>query len=179
MPETISPSSSSFVWVKCIWCHSLFAWWDTTRLCLGMDQVIVSAIENEKDNISSICDIAACWADICNKFFINADVTKHLQVFEANLFCTQWSTVLHQQKQSTSTKCLWEIWFWWILGMNKSLKKSYKILISSTMQCTRQQPPVRWWQIGTQKRASCTNGWNGISSPNWDSSSTPETCSRT
>ena len=53
-----------------------------------MDQVIVSTIEKEKDNASSISDIAACWADICNKFFINETVTKNLQVFEANFLNT-------------------------------------------------------------------------------------------
>ena len=35
---------------------------DRTQLgsCLGMDQVIVSAIENEKNNVSFIGDIASC-----------------------------------------------------------------------------------------------------------------------
>jgi hypothetical protein len=52
--------------------------------CLGMDQVIVSAIENEKTNESSIDDIVACWADMCNKYFFNEGATNHLQAFEAN-----------------------------------------------------------------------------------------------
>ena len=56
--------------------------------CLGIDQVIVSTIENEKNNIYSIGDIAAFWTDTCNKFFIDEAVTA---------FFTQWSTVLHQK----------------------------------------------------------------------------------
>ena len=63
---------------------------DRTQLdsCLGMDKVIVSTIENEKNNVSSIGDIAACWADICNKFFIDEAVTEHLLIFEANFLHT-------------------------------------------------------------------------------------------
>ncbi len=56
--------------------------------CLGMNQVIFSAIENEKNNVSSIGDIAACWADICNKFFVDEADTEHLLIFEANFLHT-------------------------------------------------------------------------------------------
>ncbi len=56
--------------------------------CLGMEQVIVSAIENDKDNSSSISDIAACWSDVCNKFFINEAVTDQLQVCKVNFLYT-------------------------------------------------------------------------------------------
>jgi hypothetical protein len=55
---------------------------------LGIDQVIVSPIENEKKNVSSIGDIAACWTDICRKVFIDEAVTEHLQIFEANFLHT-------------------------------------------------------------------------------------------
>ncbi len=53
-----------------------------------MDQVLGSTIENEKNNVCSIGDIAACWADICNKFFIDEAVTEHLLIFEANFLHT-------------------------------------------------------------------------------------------
>ena len=56
--------------------------------CLGMDQVIVSAIENENANESSIDDIVACWADMCNKYFFDEGSTNHLQAFEANFLYT-------------------------------------------------------------------------------------------
>ena len=42
--------------------------------CLGMDQVIISPIENERCNKSYIDDIVACWANICNKFFIDEGI---------------------------------------------------------------------------------------------------------
>ena len=63
---------------------------DRTKLdsCLGMDQVIVSAIENEKNNQSSCGDMVSCWADICNKFFISESVTEQLLLFEANFLHT-------------------------------------------------------------------------------------------
>lgn len=54
---------------------------------LGMDQVIDSAIENEKNTVSLICDIAGCWADICTRTFINDAVIKHL-VFKAKFLHT-------------------------------------------------------------------------------------------
>ena len=53
-----------------------------------MDQVIVSAIENEKNNVYSISDIAACWSDICNKLFIDEAVTEHLLISEADFLHT-------------------------------------------------------------------------------------------
>jgi hypothetical protein len=56
--------------------------------CLGMDQVIVSAIENEKTNESTIHDIVACWGNMCNKYFFNKGATDHLQAFEANFLYT-------------------------------------------------------------------------------------------
>ena len=39
---------------------------DRTQLdsCFGMDQLIVSAIENEKSNVSSVGEIVTCWADV-------------------------------------------------------------------------------------------------------------------
>ena len=72
---------------------------DRTQLdsCLGMDKVIVSTIEDEKNNVPSVSDIAECWADIYNKVFIDEAVTKHLQVFKPNFLRTVEHTVLHQQ----------------------------------------------------------------------------------
>lgn len=65
--------------------------------CLGMDKVIVSTTEDEKNNVPSVSDIAECWADIYNKVFIDEAVTKHLQVFKPNFLRTVEHTVLHQQ----------------------------------------------------------------------------------
>jgi hypothetical protein len=56
--------------------------------CLGMDKMIVSAIENEKSNESFIDDIIASWMDMFNKYFFNADATDHLHAFEANFLYT-------------------------------------------------------------------------------------------
>jgi len=56
--------------------------------CLGMDQLIVSAIENERNNESYTDDIVACWADICNSFFLDEGVNEHLCLFEANFLYT-------------------------------------------------------------------------------------------
>lgn len=53
-----------------------------------MNQVIIYAIENEKNNSSLIGDIPACWVDTYNIFFINEAVTMHLQEFEANFLYT-------------------------------------------------------------------------------------------
>ena len=63
---------------------------DRTKLdtCLGMDQVIFSAIENEKTNESTIRDIVACWSNMCNKYFFNEGATNHLQAFEDNFLYT-------------------------------------------------------------------------------------------
>jgi hypothetical protein len=72
------------------------------NLCLGMDQVIVSAIENEKNNESYIDDIVSCWADMCNKYFFNQGATNHLEAFEANFLYTV-KKVLNRQKQNFST----------------------------------------------------------------------------
>ena len=100
---------------------------------MGMDQVIVSAIENEKDNVSSISDIAACWADIWIKFFIDEAVTKYLQVFKTNFLYTGEHSVA-----SAKTKFLRKMHQRDLIlmdtGMNGSLKKSCKIVLSSTMQ---------------------------------------------
>ena len=56
--------------------------------CLGMDQLIVSAIENERCNESYIEDIVACWAGICNTYFIDEGVDEHLRLFETNFLYT-------------------------------------------------------------------------------------------
>ena len=63
---------------------------DRTQLdsCFGMDQLIVSAIENEQSNVSSVGEMAACWADLCNKFFIDESVAAVLQKLEANFLYT-------------------------------------------------------------------------------------------
>ena len=53
-----------------------------------MEEVIFSAIENEKTNESSIDDIVSCWADMCNKYFFDEGATDHLQAFEANFLYT-------------------------------------------------------------------------------------------
>ena len=98
-----------------------------------MDQVIVSAIENEKDNVSSISDIAACWADICNKFFIDEAVTEHLLIFEANFIHTMKHSVvseklkfLHKMRQRDLILI--------DTGDEWKSEETLQILISTTMQ---------------------------------------------
>ena len=55
--------------------------------CLGMDHVIVSAVENENANESSIDDIVACWADSATNTSstkVQPTIFRHL----ALTFCT-------------------------------------------------------------------------------------------
>jgi hypothetical protein len=53
-----------------------------------MDQLIVSAIENERCNESFIDEIVACWAGICNTYFIDEGVDEHLRLFETSFLYT-------------------------------------------------------------------------------------------
>jgi hypothetical protein len=72
-----------------------------------MDQVIVSAIENEKTNESSIDDIVACCADMCDKYFFNKGATNHLQESEGNFLYT----IEYGVASASSTNCAKEIQF--------------------------------------------------------------------
>jgi hypothetical protein len=56
--------------------------------CLGMEELISGAIENERCNESHIDDIVACWAGICNTYFIDESIDKHLCLFETNFLYT-------------------------------------------------------------------------------------------
>ena len=56
--------------------------------CLGMDQLIVRAIENERCNKPYIDDIVTCWAGICNIYFIDEGIDEHLRLFETNFLYT-------------------------------------------------------------------------------------------
>jgi hypothetical protein len=103
--------------------------------CLGMDQVIVSAIENERCNESYIDDIEACWADICNNFFVNEGINEHLRLFEANFLYT-----VGHGLASTKMKFLHKMrqrdLFLTDTGDDSgSQKTSCKIVILSTMPC--------------------------------------------